>query len=99
MKFRVRNVGVITRRNKKKDPCVEDWRHYEHHFMEHKMNRVGCCPPHLRTTSDLPTCNNATYMKPFVKQPGTAEIESFRPPCKVMNRVEYLYDEKDWDIG
>ena len=95
MIFRVRNVGVVTRRNKRQDPCVEEWRYYDQHFMEHKMNQVGCHPPHWKTISNLPTCSDATQMKLLSKQPSTFEISSFRPPCKVINRLDYIYQEVD----
>ena len=95
MEYRVRNIDVITRRNKRHASCVEDWRHYDQHFMEFKMNEIGCRPPHWNTTSDLPTCHDAIRMKSFSKQPKTFEIESFDPPCRVINRLDYIYEEKN----
>ena len=95
MEYRVRNIGVISRRNKRYDPCIEDWRHYDQQFMEQKMNEIGCHPPHWQTTSDLPTCTNANHMKKFSRHPTNTEIEVFAPPCKVINRLDYSYDEND----
>ena len=93
MAYRVRNMGVISRRNKKNDPCIEDWRQYDQQFMEHKMNEIGCRPPHWKTTYDLPTCTNANHMKTFSRHPTNAEIEVFFQPCKVVNWLDYSYEE------
>ena len=93
MKFRVRHVGVITRRNKKHEVCVEDWKYYEQKFMENRMNEIGCRPPHWKAIGNLATCTNAVQMKSFSDQPSTDEVESFYPPCKVINQVDYTYHE------
>ena len=93
MEFQVLNVGVITRRNKKHDFCVEDWKHYEQKFMEFRMNKIGCRPPHWKMTSVLPTCSSAKQMKSYSLQPSIAEVESFDPPCKVIDQLYYTYSE------
>ena len=93
IEFDVRNIDVITRRNKFLEPCVEDWRNYDDRFMQNKVNEVGCRPPHWKTISDLPLCSDAIQMKSFSRQPRTAEIESFGPPCSVIYRLDYTYHE------
>ena len=95
--FRVRNIGVITRRNKKQDSCLEDWKYFDWHFMEYKMNEVGCRPPHWKTTSGLPICADAISIKQFSNQPSTFEIENFNQPCRVINQLDYFYREKNLD--
>ena len=48
MIFEVRNIDVITRRNKYDVPCVEDWRNYDQNFMKSLMNDIGCNPSHWK---------------------------------------------------
>ena len=97
MLYQVRNIGVISRRNKNNDPCIEDWREYDEQFMEQKMNKIGCRPPHWKATSDLPTCTNANHMEAFSRQPTPTEIGNFTQPCKVINQLDYSYVEVDSD--
>ena len=97
MVYRVRNIGVISRRNKKYDPCIEDWRHYDQQFMEQKMNEIGCHPPHWKANTSLPLCSNATQMKIFVDQPSTDKVETYDPPCHIIERLDSIYYEKDID--
>lgn len=95
MEFTVRNIDVITRRNKLKNPCIEDWKHYDKYIMENKMQLVGCRPPHWESTSNLSLCSNKSQMKHFAEQPTTIEVESFPPPCKAIDRLDYTFGEFD----
>ena len=68
-------------------------------FMENWMQKVGCRPTHWkshRMKNRLPVCSNATQMKQFSRQPRTADIESFEPPCKQINRLDYIYRDLDF---
>ena len=57
------------------------------------MNEVGCRPPHWQTTLDLPICSESKGMKSFSRQQSTTYIESFVPPCRVINRLDYTFKE------
>ena len=97
MTFEVRNIDVISRRNKKDEPCVEDWRNYDNNFMESLMTDVGCQPPHWKFQSKLPICSSAKQMKHFSDQPGTYDIEFATQPCKAIDRLDYTYTENEVD--
>ena len=97
MKFLTKNIEVITRRNRIREPCEEDWRNYDTHIMEDMMKKVGCRPPHWNTGFDQPICSKPNQMKTFSRQPHTAEIESFIQPCKVISQLDYKYLEVDYD--
>ena len=95
IKFMVRDVDVITRRNKKNEPCVEDWRNYDDQFMQSLMQKVGCHPPHWKSKYDLPTCSVASQMKTFSMQPNTYAVESFGLPCTTIDRLQYFSYERN----
>ena len=98
--FRVKNIEVITRRNKINEPCEEDWRNFDNHIMEGMMRKTGCCPPHWKTNLGLPICSNHHQMKTFSIQPTTAEMESYIQPCRVINQFDYIYSKhKSYDVG
>ena len=65
------------------------------------MNKVGCHPPHwplhwrIKTKNDLPICSNSIQMSKYKHQPSTAALESFGPPCKMIERLDYTYREVD----
>ena len=99
MIFRVRNIEVITRRNRIHEPCEEDWRHFDQHIMEGMKNKAGCCPPHWKRNLDLPICSNPNQMKNFDDQPTTSEMESNIQPCRVITRLDYDYTYSEFDIN
>ena len=95
--FQTQNIEVITRRNRIREPCEEDWKNYDTHIMEGMMKKAGCCPPHWKTILDLPICSKPSQMKTFSRQPDTAKIASFIQPCKVISNLDYNYEEFDDD--
>ena len=98
MHFRTKNIEVITRRNRIRRPCEENWRNYDNSIMEAMMKKAGCRPPHWKTTLDLPICSKPNQMKILSKQPDTMEIESFIQPCKVISQLDYTYVEREDDV-
>ena len=97
MKYRIKHIDVTTRRNRIHRPCKKDWRNYDLHFMEQLMEKVGCRPPHWQSSSVSQICSNAIQMKHFKDQPSRHDLESFHQPCKVIDQIDYDYNEDDID--
>ena len=95
MGFSVRNMDVITHRNKGKSRCIGEWKEYDQYIMDNMMKESGCHPPHWNSTRNLPLCTNATEMKMFAKRPTFSKIDMYIPPCKSIERIDYTYTEKD----
>ena len=99
MTFNVRNIDVITRRNKIEEPCVEDWKNFDKKFMEKLINDVGCHPSHWKLESKLPDCKSAKEMKYFSEEPSAYEVAIATQPCKIIDRLDYSYTERDAIFG
>ena len=56
MRFTIKNVDVVTRRNKSPEECVDDWLNFDQQLMDKMMIDAGCRPPHWSSTSKLPIC-------------------------------------------
>ena len=97
MDFDVRNIDIITWRNKFHEPCVEDWRNYDQIFMKSRMNDIGCHPSHWKIDSNLPICSSAKQMKNVSYQPATYKVETSPQPCRIIDRLDYTYTERDMD--
>ena len=95
MQFNIKNIDVITHRQKPQTQCVEDWKNYDQYIMDHIMIENKCHPPHWMPTSKLPVCSNITQMKNFIFQPSTAKMDEYGPPCRVIERIDYTYQEKE----
>ena len=90
-------MDVITRRNKINEPCLEDWKRFDKSYMEYMINKNGCRPPHWKMSPNISICTNTKKMEPFSIQPCTCAIKSFMDPCRVIDRIDYTYDEQDLD--
>ena len=94
IRFDIKNMDVITRRNKYHDNCIVDWKQYDKHILDKFMVNMKCRPPHWNITSKLPLCSNATEMKRFAKAANVASND-YEPPCKSIARIDYNYSELD----
>ena len=95
MEFEVRNIDVISRRNKINEPCVEDWKNYDQFYMENLMNNIGCHPPQWKFDSKFPNCSSDQQMRNLSRQPLAYDVASFTQPCKIIDRLDYTYSESD----
>ena len=79
------------------EPCIGDLDYYDDLFIQSWTRKVGCRPPHwkFRNENELNVCTNASQMKNFFKQPDTSDIESFVPPCKMIDQLDYTFLEHD----
>ena len=97
MDFRVKNVDVISRRNKPQEPCIMEWKNFDENVMNGMAMQAGCRPKYWNLSADVPICTQTTQMKQFSDQPLPGQIESLSPPCKSIDRLDYVYEEADLD--
>jgi len=97
MQYRVQNIAVITRRDKQHESCINDGEYFDYQFIRHWLHKVGCYPPHssVQENVKLPVCNNTNQMKLFSKHPRTVDIQAFGSPCKVIDQLDFIYNEFD----
>ena len=69
------------------------------HDREKFMNDVGCHPPHWKLESKLPNCTSAKEMKYFSEEPSAYEVAFATQPCKIIDRLDYTYTERDAIFG
>ena len=96
MQFRIVNVNVIKRRNKRKDPCHKNWRLYDEIVMNGLMKYgAGCRPPHWNTTLNLALCSKPTQMRQLKTNPPVLNLQSNPLPCNAVESLQYRYFESD----
>ena len=99
MKFEVKDVEIIRHRNRPQDPCITDWRNYDPIMRDDIIKKAGCRPPHWTTSQNLPLCSAPNQMAHFRDEKWNTKIESFGPPCNVIDRLQYSYKEKEHEEG
>ena len=97
IKFKIKNVDIITRRNKWKDSCIENWREYDEQIKNKIMIDIKCRPPHWVSYSTLPICTNSEEMEKFSRISSLARNE-YEYPCRSIARVDFdlMKPEKDY---
>ena len=92
MRFKINAVEVLRRRNKGKDPCDEDWTHFDDNLLERHIKTVGCKAPYQRQDTEIKPCTSEDEMKKSVFQ-IRADDYGHAPPCKSMEKILYTYEQ------
>ena len=95
MSFRIKNIDVITNRNKPNNRCLVDWRKHDEYIMNSIMKETGCRPPHWIPSTNLSFCHKKEQIINFRSQPFTDKVESYDPPYKHIERLDFIYRETD----
>ena len=95
MQFRVRNIEVLTHRNTGNDPCNEDWKNDDAHFINQSLEDVGCTPPQLKCCN-IPICSSMEKLSQIhevISYPTTKDLRKYHIPCREIEKLQYEYTE------
>ena len=101
MAFTVTSVEILTRRNKPKAPCIEDWKSYGKSIktiFEEAMDKVGCRAPYQHSSKPLPRCQTKEKMKEMYTLLQEDPTKAYTPPCDTLENLQYKYDESDYEV-
>ena len=97
MHFEIRDIDVLTRRNKIHEPCIESMASYDHLIIAKKLAEIGCYPAYMQfqivQKLNLPKCDNASQMKEIAALGMNLHDESIKRPCRAISRIDYTYQE------
>ena len=92
MKFLVNGVEILRRRNKMRQPCIENWQNYDDAVLVNHLNKIKCRSPYQNPSIEYPLCNTKDEIKNSHIYLNEGEI-SMHPPCKAMEKVYYTFQE------
>ena len=96
MYFKIQEVEILRRRNKRNDPCLPDTKSYDQMIFDDHANEVGCKAPFQNTSKSLPFCKSAEEMKKaFVDI--MAQDKQIKA-CTSLADITFTYDEFDKKI-
>ena len=73
-------MEVFKRRNKKLEPCNEDWKDHDAKRLSYITENVGCQPKHWKINSSNQFCNSFEQHDKITKE--LFKQEGFMPPCR-----------------
>ena len=95
MRFYIRGVEILQRRNKHSRLCNENWQNYDNIVLQHHLDNVGCRAPYQGNQSNkVPLCSNIEQMTNAMMI-FRSDGYGVQPPCRSMEKIEYTYSEAD----
>ena len=99
LRYKIKGVEFIRRRNKKNQPCYEDWTNYDAEILRRHVIKSGCSPLYFRNNYNKSFCSSKDQM---VSSLFTLRFDEYdiHPPCQGMEKIDYsfedhVYEEKD----
>ena len=93
-RFIVKGTEMITRRNKKKSPCYEDWRNYDSMIMKEHAEMLGCTPPYYTNTFNISKCSTKEEMANSALRLRFDDYGK-HPPCHGMAKIYFTFEEQE----
>ena len=97
MVFERSKMDILQRRNKRKSPCVEDWKNHDQYVMQQIISKAGCRPPHW-DLKNYPLCQSQEEMKRVLAPLKKHEYLEYTPPCRSVTNLPFSYQEIDEDV-
>ena len=86
----VSSIEILERRNKKEEPCTDDWMSYDKTIEQRHLESVGCRAPYQAIQSEIPVCDTKEKMNESLM--NIQELaQKYDPPCKEMPNIVYNY--------
>ena len=94
MRFRVRGVELIKRRNKRSYPCYEEWDEHDSMIGGKFVESFGCRPPYFTLITSTSACASQDQMS---NTPFNLRFDDYgaSPPCQGMAKIDYTFEEAD----
>ena len=83
----LRAIEVFRRRNKRHDPCVEDWLHYDDLVLNKHISYIDCDTPYQNHSR--PLCTTRRKMMSSKYEVTMVKEKYFPPPCQEITDVKY----------
>ena len=95
MKFHIRGVEVLRRRQKWNSPCNENWQNQDSEIIHKYTHNLGCRPPYLKPQEGVPLCSTKEQMKKNFHL--RTDDYGVLPPCQEMKNIWCWYEESTVD--
>ena len=95
MAFKLQQIDILKRRNKRKYPCSSDDLNFDQVVLDDYLEKVGCKAPYQRTNKSLEICAS----KEKIAEANSNLIGREKPmkPCTSASTMIFSYDEAEYD--
>ena len=93
MSFKLQQLEVLKRRNKRNDHCVPNELNFDQMILDDYLDKLGCKAPYHRTDKNLEVCDSILNMKKAnFDHLGN---ENPKKACTSVSIITFTYDEHD----
>ena len=102
LKFTMKNMQVLKRRNKRTVPCVEGKPNDDENFYNSVMNQVGCRPSFMKSSMHLPNCSSKEHLFKYNNAiasrmvQGALDDSYTTQPCIALESLDYTFRYKGY---
>ena len=95
LRYKIKGVEFVRRRNKKNQPCHEDWTNYDEEILKRHVMLSGCSPPYIGSVFNTSPCSTKDQIASslFSLRFDDYDVE---PPCQGMEKIDYFLEEHVW---
>ena len=94
MRFKTNNMEIIRQRNKRSQPCNENWKDDDDEILIKHTESFGCRPPYMSPSNKIKKCNTREKLAEWKFTISSSGYKSY-PPCKSVGKVTYFFEESD----
>ena len=96
MRFIIRSLDIVTKRNKDDLPCNEHWKDYDDWVVQSFKNETGCNNPYQFHDTRLPMCNTKKQIEHAMFRQNVVEERGYTKPCKTMENLRLEWVENSY---
>ena len=101
--FTINNLEIISRRNKRNEPCITNYWEYDHAIVNMHIAKLGCRPPYLQPGKNITTCTSKEKMHQAMDLDIDFLADDAIQPCLSVGDIRYTqstpYSPKPMSIG
>ena len=99
MEFTITRMEVIAYRNKRTDPCIDNWNTPEFDLRNMVIDAVGCKPPFFKEVkTNFPNCSSQEQLTNIDSTIDSliaqSKIKTWKyHPCRIIKQFQYTYQD------
>ena len=89
MGFDIRSVEILKRRNKRKEPCMKEWKYLDELSLKRHIEGIGCTAPYQEPYKQFPVCSTKKKIKESKYELSNIRNKYNYPPCQGMSKIDF----------
>ena len=95
-RFTITDQEIFKRRNKRRESCMNNWKHYDDEVLEQHIKHYGCRAPYHANFKQFPLCSTKQQIKESIYEVSFLQTQYSTMPCQSMSRVDFVFSDDDF---